>query len=326
MKEALYYRQEGNAVRCQLCPHACLLMEGEQGECQVREVKEGKLRASTYQRVSAVAMDPIEKKPLFHFQPGSQILSLGTVGCNLKCKFCQNYKIAHEPRRDTEELSSQQAVELALAKDSIGLAYTYSEPLVWYEYVLETAKLARQEGLKNVLITNGMINPQPLKELLPYIDAINLDLKSFADEFYQRICAGKLNPVKKTVELTYKTTLLEITTLLIPGLNDSKAEIKQLVDWIADFDCQIPVHFARYFPRYQLHKEPTPVEKLLEAKNIAEEKLDYVYLGNIPNEQHRTTYCPDCKYPVIQRGHNQVQVKLVDKSCPECGTKIKVSL
>ncbi|WP_408955536.1 AmmeMemoRadiSam system radical SAM enzyme [Natroniella sp. ANB-PHB2] len=326
MKEALYYKQEGDLIRCQLCPHVCLLAEGEQGECQVREVKEGKVRTINYQRVSAVAMDPIEKKPLFHFQPGSRILSLGTVGCNLKCKFCQNYRIAHEPRTETEQLSSQQAVELALNKDSIGLAYTYSEPLVWYEYVLKTAKLAHKEGLKNVLITNGMINPQPLQELLPYIDAINLDFKSFTDDFYQEICGGKLTPVKRTVELIYQTTLLEITTLLIPGLNDSEEEIKQLVDWIAGFDCQIPLHLARYFPRYQLDKEPTSIEKLLEAKSVAEKYLDYVYLGNISDNQHRITYCPDCKYPVIKRNYNQVQIDLVKQRCPECGTKIKVSL
>ncbi|MCK8826204.1 AmmeMemoRadiSam system radical SAM enzyme [Natroniella acetigena] len=326
MKEALYYQQEDDEFRCQLCPHACLLTEGEHGKCQVREVKEGKLRATTYQQVSAVAMDPIEKKPLFHFYPGSQILSLGMVGCNLKCKFCQNYRIAHQPNTPTEQLSPRQAVELAIAKDSIGLAYTYSEPLVWYEYVLETAKLAHEEGLMNVLITNGMINPQPLQKLLPYIDAINLDLKSFTDEFYQQICAGKLTPIKKTIELAYQTTLLELTTLLIPELNDSEEEIKQLVDWIASFDHQIPIHFARYFPRYQLNKEPTSLEKLLQAKNIAEEQLNYVYLGNISNNNYQTTYCPDCEYPVIKRSYSQVKLDLVDKACPKCETKIKIKL
>ncbi len=324
MREALYYQKQQSKIKCILCPHYCELEEGQVAKCQIRIVKDNRLIASSYGQVSAIAVDPIEKKPLFHFYPGKEILSLGTIGCNLKCSFCQNYQIAHDINAQTRKLTSKEAVDLALAHDSIGIAYTYSEPLIWYKYILETARLAQQAGLKNVLVSNGIINQDPMQELLPYLDAINLDVKAFSQEFYQEICQGKLEPVKRTVELVYDKVLLEITTLLIPGLNDSPQEIKALVEWIASLNPNIPLHFCRYFPQYQMDLPPTNLESLFRAKTIAEERLNYVYLGNIDDSKYRSTYCPDCKREVITRDYGKASVNLEGKQCPNCGREISI--
>jgi pyruvate formate lyase activating enzyme len=282
VQEAAYYEQQGDTIKCLLCPHYCQLDEGDTGLCQVRKVENNKLWATSYGRVSSVAVDPIEKKPLYNYHPQSQILSLGSIGCNLSCQFCQNYQIAQELDIPTKQLSSQEAVELAKQKESFGIAYTYSEPLIWYEYLLDTAQLAHQEGLKNILVTNGYINPEPLKELLTYIDAVNLDLKAMTEEFYHQTCQGQLQAVKETVKIINQSDAhLEITTLIIPDLNDDLEELKELVDFIASLDPDIPLHLSRYFPCYQLDKPPTPKETLYQAQEIAEEKLTNVYLGNI---------------------------------------------
>jgi len=248
----------------------------------VRQVKNNKLWATSYAQVSSVALDPIEKKPLYNYHPQSQILSVGSIGCNLSCQFCQNYQIAQELDIPTKQLSSRETVELAKQKDSFGIAYTYSEPLIWYEYVLDTAQLAQQEGLKNILVTNGYINPEPLQELLAYIDAVNLDLKAMTDDFYNQTCQGQLEPVKETAKIINQSDAhLEITTLIIPDLNDDLEELKELVDFIASLDPDIPLHLSRYFPCYKLDKPPTPKETLYQAQEIAEEKLTDGYLGNI---------------------------------------------
>ena len=282
MQEADYYTQEDGKIKCLLCPHYCKLSSGQTGLCQMRRAEDGKLWATSYAQVSAVALDPIEKKPLYEYHPHNQILSLGSIGCNLSCQFCQNYRIAQELDVPTKELSPQEAVELAQEKGSFGIAYTYSEPLIWYEYVRDTAKLAQQQGLKNVLVTNGTINPEPLKELLPYIDAVNLDIKAFTEDFYRDICGGDFATAKKSAEIINASdTHLEITTLIIPDLNDDPEEIKDLVDWIADLDPEIPLHLSRYFPHYKLDKPPTPKETLYQAQEIAQEKLANVYLGNV---------------------------------------------
>ena len=282
MREADYYTYQDDKIKCLLCPHYCELSEGQTGLCQVRKVKDNKLRAVSYAQVSSVALDPIEKKPLYEYHPQHQILSLGSIGCNLSCQFCQNYRIAQELDVPTQELAPQEAVDLAQERNSFGLAYTYSEPLIWYEYVLDTAKLAHENGLKNVLVTNGTINAEPLKELLPYIDAVNLDIKAFREEFYQDICGGYLNIVQQSAEIINKSdTHLELTTLIIPDLNDDPAEIKELVAWIADLNPEIPLHLSRYFPHYKLDKPPTPRETLYQAQEIAQEKLSSVYLGNV---------------------------------------------
>ncbi|MCK8824383.1 AmmeMemoRadiSam system radical SAM enzyme [Fuchsiella alkaliacetigena] len=325
MQEAKWYQSlEQGLVECLLCPHNCTLAIDQSGACQVRINKEGKLMTETYAQVSAVAVDPIEKKPLFHFYPGSDILSLGTVGCNLSCKFCQNYQLAHQHRGSKESMPSQAVVELAKKYNSIGVAYTYSEPIICFEYILDTAKLIKEAGMKNVLVTNGTINREPLEELLPYIDALNIDLKSFREQFYQEQCNGHLTEVKQTIKLANKPALVEVTTLLIPGFNDSETEIRELVDWLAKIDQEIPLHFSRYFPKYKLQAPPTPMDTLLQAKQIAEEKLNYVYLGNVSASEHRNTYCYQCGELVIDRSRARIKLNLKESSCFQCGTKINV--
>ena len=316
---------------CKVCPRLCNIPPGKQGFCRVRENRDGTLYATNYGECSAQALDPIEKKPLYHFHPGSLILSLGTVGCNLRCGFCQNWNIAHESP-PTTYLAPERAVELARQQkekgyDCVGLAYTYSEPFMWYEYVYDTAKLARQAGLKNVLVTNGYISEEPLMALLPYIDAMNIDVKAFTDEFYKTNCAGRLDPVLRTVEIANKHCHIEVTTLLVTGLNDSPEEVDRLTDWLAALDPEIPLHFSRYFPNYKMNLPPTPLQSLSRAREAALKKLRYVYIGNAPELGASSTSCPGCDRTLIERQGYVVRAEEIPGgSCPACGEKIAVVL
>lgn len=329
-REVMFYtRGDDGVANCRLCPRLCHIPPGQRGFCRVRENVEGTLYATNYGECSSYALDPVEKKPLYHFYPGSFIFSLGTVGCNLRCGFCQNWQIAHEDP-PTTYLGPRRAVELALQQKErgypcIGLAYTYSEPFMWYEYVYDTAKLARESGLKNVLVTNGYVNGEPLRELLPYIDAMNIDVKAFNNEFYRATCAGRLDPVLRTVEAAHGHCHMEITTLLVTGLNDSPAEIENLVDWLAGVDPEIPLHFSRYFPNYKMELPPTPLETLRRAREIARRKLRYVYTGNAPQLMASSTLCPVCGEVLVDREGYQVRPgKLADGACAGCGEKISV--
>lgn len=283
MRQALYYKQQGDKVVCSLCPRQCLIGEGQAGFCRVRQNKNNILYTMNYGRCTAIALDPIEKKPLYHFYPGSHILSLGTWGCNFACQFCQNWQLAQaEP--ETRELLPSQAVEEALrlkANGNIGIAYTYSEPSVWYEYIFDTSELAKAAGLKNVLVTNGYINEEPLYKLLPYIDAMNIDVKAFQSDFYREYCRGQLSAVQRTVELAAGHCHVEITTLVIPGLNEAPEEIGELAKWLASVNPDIPLHLSRYFPQYKMNIPATSKETLIRAQDAAEEYLKYVYLGNV---------------------------------------------
>lgn len=288
LKEAMYYENlENNNVRCVLCPHYCIIHPSASGMCGVRVNKEGKLYSRVYQKVSSMAFDPIEKKPLYKFHPGSFILSVGTAGCNFKCPFCQNYSIARaDPDKiDTTIVTSEELVERALqlkSRGNIGIAFTYNEPTIWYEYVFETAKLAKARGLANVLVTNGYINHEPLTNLLPYVDAMNIDLKGYSEEFYKDICGGKLESVKETIETAAKMCHVELTTLVIPGLNDSKDEMEEMCRWIASVSKDMPLHLSRFFPRYMMKdRASTPVIDLFELRNIAAKHLNNVYIGNV---------------------------------------------
>lgn len=286
MKEALYWKViNDNRVECNLCPHNCKIGEGQLGICRARKNVKGKLYSLNYGLVTSIALDPIEKKPLYHFYPGSYILSVGTFGCNLKCSFCQNWTIAHDDKTWTTEITSNKLVEKAVElkpRGNIGIAYTYNEPTIWYEFVLETAKKAREVGLKNVLVTNGFITQKPLEEILPFIDAMNIDVKAFTNEFYNQICKGTLDDVKRTVEISAKHCHIEVTTLIIPGLNDDLNEINELASWLAYINNEIPLHLSRYFPNYQMQDIPiTPRETLEKAKQEALKHLKYVYLGNV---------------------------------------------
>lgn len=324
MKEAMYYQPHEKGVLCSLCPKGCVINEGQTGFCRVRRNIGNKLYTENYAGCSSCALDPIEKKPLYHFYPGSLILSLGTWGCNFSCTFCQNWQIAQE-LPSTTELLPQKAVEIAKQyqkKGNIGIAYTYSEPSVWYEYVLETAKLAQEAGLKNVLVTNGFINLEPLKKLLPYIDGMNIDVKAFNHNFYHTICAGGLDAVKQTVELAVRFCHVEITTLLVPGLNDDEKDISDMAQWLAKLNPNIPLHFSRYFPNYKMKIPPTSEHVMDRAKKQARQYLNYVYLGNIKGGESNT-YCPQCSQLVIDR--TGLHSDLGDeKNCPRCGYRINV--
>lgn len=325
-KEVMFYHTgTGDVVHCEVCPHTCRIAPGKRGLCRVRENRAGRLYATNYGRCSAAGLDPIEKKPLYHFYPGCLIFSLGTTGCNLRCSFCQNWRIA-QADPPTNYLSPERAVELARQQNSIGLAYTYSEPLMWYEYVYDTAQLAQKAGLKNVLVTNGFINEKPLLELLPFIDAMNIDVKAFTDEFYRTQCKARLDPVLRTVERALGHCHIEITTLLVTGLNDSPAEIERLVDWLADLDPAIPLHFSRYAPHYQLDLPPTPMETLVAARDIARRKLPYVYLGNVPQLKGvANTLCPGCGTLLINRDGYRARLDQLEQGiCKKCGEKIPV--
>lgn len=324
MEEARYYeRAEDNKVRCRLCPHGCLISEGRTGICRVRKNEAGKLYSVNYGCISSIAMDPVEKKPLYHFYPGSYILSVGSLGCNFKCKFCQNYQIAQEDSM-TERITPHDLVEIGCSRsDNIGIAYTYNEPSIWYEFVYDTAVLAKDKGLKNVLVTNGFINKEPLYRLLPYIDAMNIDIKSYNEQYYRDICSGMLDPVKRTVEIACNACHVEITTLIVTGLNDKPEEIDCLSKYLSSIDKNIPLHLTRYFPKYKLTNEPTPVDTLLTARDIARRHLNYVYVGNVWDADS-TTYCPGCGKPLIKRQETVSMEGIQNGRCKYCGQVIPV--
>jgi pyruvate formate lyase activating enzyme len=333
MHEAQFYKKlENHVVRCDLCPWNCELNPNQTGVCKVRSNEKGQLFTHVYNKVAAFGIDPIEKKPLYHFHPGKNILSVGEVGCNLHCSFCQNHRISQCFASDFNgfyELNSKQIVEKAMQIDNnIGVAYTYNEPFTFYEFLFETAKLARENGLKNVLVSNGYINPDPLKKLLPYIHAFNIDLKAFTDEFYRKQTKGKLEPVLKTLEIIASSQAhLEITNLVIPGLNDDETEFKKMVKWIAEnLGNEVPLHLSRYFPQHKMDLPATSIEKLETLYELAKQHLQYVYLGNVNDEKRSSTYCPECGKLLISR--NRFNTNLIGLNqigaCRTCGTKINI--
>lgn len=272
---------------CRICPHACDLKEGEIGFCGARINRNGVITAKNYGEITSLGLDPIEKKPLYRFYPGSMILSAGSYGCNLRCSFCQNYRISMPDQEEGPpciRMSPEELVEKALElipRGNIGLAYTYNEPLVGYEFVMDCARLAEKKGLKNVVVTNGYVEEKPLRALLPYIHAFNVDLKSFSDEFYQKI-SGDLNTVKETIALAAGHSHVEVTTLIIPGENDGEEEMRSLTEWLAAVDETIPYHISRFFPNYHMRdRGATPAETLHRLADIARKSLRYVYLGNM---------------------------------------------
>lgn len=325
-REALFYSKlEENKIKCELCPVGCIISPGNKGVCIGRKNMEGKLVAVNYGQAVSTAMDPIEKKPLYHFYPGSKIFSTGPNGCNLKCRNCQNWAISQEEVY-ADFFSSEDMVNIALKNCSIGIAYTYTEPLIWYEYVFDTAKLVREAGMVNVLVTNGYVNPQPLENLLPLIDAMNIDLKSMDDNFYKEVCKGKVEPVLKTIQTVFEAGChLEITNLVIPGLNDSEEQIRKLVDWIAQLGDKIPLHFSRYFPEYKMNTPPTSITTLTKAYEIGREKLKYVYVGNAYMHEASNTHCPACANLLIRRERYLTEVLGVEnKKCKMCGSPIDI--
>jgi pyruvate formate lyase activating enzyme len=332
MKEALFWeKSSANRVSCQLCPHNCVISEGENGACGVRKNIDGTLYALTYAKVIATAVDPIEKKPLYHFYPGSSAFSLGSLGCNLRCKHCQNWQlstgIATEKDHRLQDLSPQQAVTSARKHHCQVMAYTYNEPSIWPEYILDTAKLARQQGLFNVLVTSGMINPEALKILLQTTDAYCLDIKGFSEELYRKLTGSAvLSQILANAKMALNSgSHIEIITNLIPGWNDSFSQLDGLSHWIVNnLGPDIPWHVTRYHPGHQLHEPATPVETLNRAREIGlKNGLQHIYVGNVPDHPGQNTLCPGCGKTLIDRtgfslGANHIQAG----RCRYCDHKI----
>ena len=286
MKQAFFfeYDQKKNTVTCELCPVKCLFdKEDKIGNCRVYVRKNNKLWSTTYGKISAAALDPVEKKPLYHFNPGKKIFSVGSFGCNMHCSFCQNWVISQQGAVEHDEIPPTELVKKALEiNNNIGIAYTYNEPFVWYEYVYDTASVAFDKGLKNVVVSNGMINEKPLKKLIPFIHAFNIDLKAFSQDFYKKNCSGNLECVKNTIKTIFVSGKhIEITNLVIPELNDNLDDFEKMCKWISEMSADIPLHISRYFPNYKMSKERTSVELVEKLKNIAKNYLNYVYLGNV---------------------------------------------
>jgi pyruvate formate lyase activating enzyme len=322
--EAKYYKKKDSYMECYMCPHYCKIMSGKFGLCRGRRNDEGKLWAITYGETTSIALDPIEKKPLYHFYPGSHILSIACNSCNMRCPFCQNWEISQAEVR-TQNIPPDVLVKIFKEHPSIGVAYTYTEPLMWFEYLLDAGELIHQAGGKNVLVTNGLINKDPLVELLPMIDAMNIDLKTMNPDTYKKILHGDLDTVKQTIEIARAHCHIEITNLLVTGLNNKKKDIDALIDYVASIDKNIPVHFSRYYPNYEYDKPPTSIKIIEYAYENARKKLNYVYIGNAPAEDGAHTFCPKCGNLLIERLHYRALVKGLDNNkCAQCGTEINI--
>lgn len=325
LKEASFYIGSDNeSVKCQLCPHNCVIHPSGHGICGARINRAGVLYSEIYGEVTSTAIDPIEKKPLYHFHPGSKIYSIGTKGCSLKCQFCQNWHISQNLSAPSQFFSPEQTVASALNCGSVGIAFTYSEPMIWYEYVMDTSELSRSSGLKNVLVTNGYINQKPLEALLPRIDAMNIDLKCYSDEGYRHALKGSLEPVKETIRMAKSAGChIEITTLVVTGLNDDLNQIKEIIGFIASIDRKIPWHISRYFPNYKYTEPPSDIDFIEQAAALGAEMLDYVYLGNVASSMTgNDTLCPACGSLLVSRIGYTVKIQGISGGiCTSCGVK-----
>ncbi|UCE80899.1 MAG: AmmeMemoRadiSam system radical SAM enzyme [Methanobacteriota archaeon] len=329
--EARYYEQEGSKVRCLLCPHRCLIDEGKHGICGVREHRNGKLYSIIFGLASSIQPDPIEKKPLFHFMPGTTSISLGSVGCNLSCRHCQNYSISRASPSDVRltSVSPDDVVRFAKETNALSVSWTYNEPIIWHEFTTATSAVVHDAGLKTNYVTNGYISEDPLRELKGVIDAMNIDVKSFRDEFYRRTCGGSLAPVLRTCELSSEMGIhVELTYLVIPGFNDSVKEIEEFSSWVHDsMHSSVPVHFSAFHPDHRMTDVPrTPIKTMLSAHNIAKKAgLDFVYIGNVPAGDKDNTYCPRCGTLAIRReGFAVTSLELNDNRCTKCGKSLNI--
>ncbi len=330
IRKALFSEKvKNNSVQCRLCPHNCTLAEGSTGICRVRMNVDGELYTTTYGNPCSVSIDPIEKKPLYHFLPGTEILSMATAGCNFRCMNCQNHTISQSIPDALRhyDLSPEAVVEQAKLHGMNSIAFTYTEPTIFYEYMLDTAKIAQQAGIKTVIVSNGYINSEPLTELCRYIDAANIDLKSMNDKVYRKLTGGSLQPVLDTILTLKKLNVwVEITHLLIPEFTDDLKDFESLCQWLVNNNLtDTPLHISRFFPNYKLtHLPATPVETLIKAERIAKTTgLQYVYLGNVYLSTSSNTYCPSCGNLLVERhGYNILSSKVVKNKCDNCGTEI----
>lgn len=332
MEAYLYELSEDRKARCNLCNHRCIIKEGSRGICHVRENQAGILKSLVYGKLIARHIDPIEKKPLFHVLPGSLSYSVATVGCNFKCRFCQNANIAQMPADNNGMIMGDPCIPEAVVREAEqencqSIAYTYTEPTIYFEFAFNTAKIAHQRGIKNVFVTNGYMTPEALEMISPYLDAANVDLKAFNDDFYKKLCGAKLEPVKESLKKMKSLGIfVEITTLLIPGLNDDRAEIEQLASFISEeLGPETPWHISRFHPTYHLTNQPaTPVSSLVMAREIGiSAGLRYVYVGNVPGEKGEDTFCYSCGRTLIDRWGFSIRKNLVkDGQCAYCGAEI----
>ncbi|MEM4729758.1 MAG: AmmeMemoRadiSam system radical SAM enzyme [Thermoplasmata archaeon] len=334
-REASHYTALGDGrVRCGLCPHGCTITDGKRGICGVRENRHGRLYSLIYGRIASVHPDPVEKKPLYHFHPGSTVLSFGTLGCNLRCLHCQNWEISQARDADFSLLRPLELSELApMAErtDSTGVAWTYNEPTIWHEFTLEGCKEAKRHGLYTVYVTNGFISEAPLRELAPFLDAANVDVKAFTEKFYREVSGARLQPVLDACRLYRELKIhLELTYLVIPTKNDSSSEIEQFCRWaVRELGPDVPLHFSRFHPDYRLTSlPPTPLAKLEEACSLAKRAgAEYVYAGNVPHGDYENTRCPACGSLLIERyGFSAEVVGLNGRRCARCDREIAIVL
>jgi len=331
-KEAmLYTKLDKGLVRCALCAHRCTMKPDRLGICGVRQNVEGTLYTLVYGQAIAVHVDPIEKKPIYNFLPGTRSFSIATVGCNFRCVFCQNADISQAPREglspSAEDFPPGQVVAAAKRYACDSIAYTYTEPTVFFEYAYDAAKLAHQEGIKNIFVTNGYMTLEALEEISPYLDAANVDLKSFSDAFYRRVCGARLQPVLETIEAMHQRGVwVEVTTLLIPGLNDSDDDLRRIAQFVHEVGPDIPWHISRFTPRYKMRDKPTTsIERIHRAAEIGREQgLRYVYVGNVPGDLHENTLCPSCGEVVIGRIGYHTTLHLEGNRCASCGQELAV--
>ncbi len=328
MKEAMFYKaDEGTTVQCHLCPHQCRIKEGDTGTCMVRKNIEGKLYSLVYGKTIAEHLDPIEKKPIFHYFPGSYSYSIATIGCNFKCQFCQNHDISQYLRNSGESLpgkssSVEDIVEAAARKQSKSISYTYTEPTIFFEYAYDICRRAKEKDIGNVFVSNGYISPEAITEISPYLDAINIDLKNFNDNTYKKINGGRLQPVLDAIaKYKERGVWVEVTTLIVPGLNDSEKELKEIANFLAQIDPDIPWHVSRFYPNYKMSdSNPTPMETMKLALQIGKEKgLNFIYSGNVPGWDSENTYCPQCGKLLIDRfGFHHTKNFIEKDRCPSC--------
>ncbi|MDD5194165.1 MAG: AmmeMemoRadiSam system radical SAM enzyme [Candidatus Omnitrophica bacterium] len=331
MRVASYWRKlKENLVQCELCPRKCVIAPNQRGLCTARINRGGTLYTLAYGNPVSLAIDPIEKKPFFHVAPGEPIFSLAVAGCNMRCLFCQNWQISQSKPDETVNynMPPQAVVDTAIKNKCKFIAFTYTEPTIFYEYMLDIAKIAKASGLKNTMHSCGYINPKPLEELLKYMDAVNIDLKSFDDKFYNKMAMmAQVGPVLETIKTIKKNGVwLELTNLIIPGENDSPEQIRRMCLWIKEnLGDDVPLHFSRFIPTFKLtNLPPTPIEKLEEAQKIAKEAgLKYVYIGNVPGHAGENTYCPHCGRVVVSRlGYEIRELNIKNGKCGFCGEKI----
>ena len=317
---ALYFRIKNDKFICDLCPHSCVLTGAAESFCRVRGLVNNKPSLLSYGIVSSIAVDPIEKKPLYHFYPGSDVFSVGSYGCNLRCPYCQNWQISQQSKKSSP-VSPRALIDMALESGSSSIAYTYSEPLVWYEYIYDCAQLARESGLKNILVTNGYINQKPLEKLLPYIDALNIDLKSFNKKTYKNILKGDLEVVLNNIGLSVNFAHVELTTLIVTDMNDNMNELQDACEWIATLDKSTVWHISRYFPSYQYNKKSTDCSFIEELYTFARSTISHVYAGNMHTaKEMQNSYCSSCGEVLIDRnGYSINIVSLKNGRCDACG-------